>query len=405
MSDHPIAVPQPASRTPIGPALALTFGTQVAMAMPVGVASVLTIAISQAVGVAPTMLGVYVALMWAGALIAAPYSGSLLARVGPVRALQLCSVATALGGLLVASGHLLLVGLGGFVLGLAVGPEVPASVQLLARITTPQQRPFVMSAKSTGWQCGMAILGLSAPALTQVVGWQGCIVIYALANLALAVAEEPLRTRYDADHPPSAARSGSMLESIRAIGRSAELVRLTLLAVVLSIVLTSFMSFLVSHLTVELHYALALAGSVYACGQAGCIGGRLLGGYIAGRWIRPPVFLMLIGFAMAAMAILLGLATVEWPVALVAVAAVLLGVAGGGWLGVCLSEVARMAPPEQLGLVTGGVLVFHYLTLILTPIGYAAVAANLGYGWAFIGVGAVTVAGLLPLMAWRPRAT
>ncbi len=83
---------------------------------------------------------------------------------------------------------------------------------------------------------------------------------------------------------------------------------------------------------------------------------------------------------MAATSIALGMSNAVWPVAMVAVVAVLAGVAGGGWLGVCLSECARLAPSDQVGLVTGGVLFFHYLTLIITPLAFAAFAARLGYG-------------------------
>ncbi len=391
-------------RNSVGPALAITFGTQVVMAMPVGVASVLTVAMTQAVGLPPSVLGIFVGILWTGALVAVPFSGTMLARVGPVRALQLCLALTALGALLVASGALWMMALGAFLIGISVGPEVPASVQLLARITTPRQRPFVMSAKSTGWQTGMAILGLSAPPLTVLLGWQGCIVVYAIANLMFALLQEPLRRRYDADHPPSPSRRGTTLDSIRAIGRSPDLIRLTLVAVVLSIALTCFMSFLVSLLTVEIGYALALAGTIYACGQVGAVTGRLMGGAIAGRWIAPSTFLVLVGFSMAATSVALGASNATWPVIMVAVVAVLAGVAGGGWLGVCLSECARLAPSDQVGLVTGGVLFFHYLTLIVTPLAFAAFAARLGYGWAFVAVGVVTIGGLLPLVLKRSKA-
>jgi hypothetical protein len=44
------------------------------------------------------------------------------------------------------------------------------------------------------------------------------------------------------------------------------------------------------------------------------------------------------------------------------------------------------------------VLFFHYLTIIVTPVAFAAGASAFGYGWAYIGVGAVTALGLMPLM-------
>jgi hypothetical protein len=119
--------------------------------------------------------------------------------------------------------------------------------------------------------------------------------------------------------------------------------------------------------------------------------------------MTPGALLMAIGFAMAAMSTALGLATRAWPVAMVAGIVVLLGMAGGAWLGVCLAEVARLAPPDQVGLVTGGVLFFHYLTIIVTPVAFATGAELFGYGWAYIGVGAVTALGLLPLLIGKSR--
>jgi MFS family permease len=383
---------------PVAPALAVTFGNQVAMAMPVGAASVLAPAMAAGMGVSPSLLGVYVALMWTGAMVASLASGALLARVAPVRALQLMMVVTALGAWCVASGVPWLVALGAVLMGLAVGPEVPASVQLLARITPPERRSFVFSAKSTGWQVGMAILGLVAPPLTAALGWQGCVAIVGAGCAVAALAQEPARRRYDPAHEAARPARGAALGSIRAVLRSPALIRLTLVAVVLSIALTTFMSFQVSLLAVELGYTLALAGTVFACSQVGCVAGRLIGGAVAGRWIAPGAFLIVIGFSMATMSVALGLSTRSWPVALVAIVVVLLGMAGGAWLGVCLAEVARLAPPDQIGLVTGGVLFFHYLTIIVTPVAFAAGASVFGYGWAYIGVGAVTVIGLLPLL-------
>jgi MFS family permease len=383
---------------PVGPALAVTFGNQVAMAMPVGAASVLAPAIAADMGVSPALLGAYVALMWTGAMLASLASGWMLTRVAPVRALQLLMAATGLGAWCVASGTLLLVALGAVLMGAAAGPEVPASVQLLTRVTPPERRSFVFSAKSTGWQCGMAILGLIAPMLTATLGWRGCVVVLGALCLAAAVAQEPARRFYDPLHATARAARGTALGSIRAVLNSPDLVRLTLVAVVLSIGMTTFMSFQVLLLSVELGYALALAGTVFACSQAGCIAGRLLAGAAAGRWIAPGTLLTVIGFAMAAMSTALGLSSRAWPVAAVAAVVVLLGMAGGAWLGVCLAEVARLAPPDQVGLVTGGVLFFHYLTIIVTPMLFAAGAAAFGYGWAYVGVGLVTVLGLLPLL-------
>jgi MFS family permease len=381
---------------PVGPALAVTFANQVAMAMPVGAASVLAPAMAAGMGVPPSLLGVYVALMWTGAMLGSLASGWLLARAAPVRALQLLMGATALGAWCVAGGALWMAALGALLMGLAVGPEVPASVQLLARVTPPDRRSVVFSAKSTGWQVGMGILGLVAPPLAAAVGWRGCIAALGALCAVAAFAQEPARRRYDPSHQAARPARAMALGSIRAVLGAPDLLRLTLVAVVLSIGMTTFMSFQVTLLAVELGYPLGVAGTVFACSQAGCIAGRLAGGAAAGRWIAPGTLLLAIGFAMAVLSAALGLAARAWPVPVVASVVVLLGMAGGAWLGVCLAEVARLAPPDQVGVVTGGVLFFHYLTIIVTPVAFAGGAELFGYGWAYVGVGAVTALGLLP---------
>ncbi|MCC6469744.1 MAG: MFS transporter [Alphaproteobacteria bacterium] len=392
-----------AQTQPVGPALAITFGNQIAMAMPIGAASVLTPAMAAGMDVPISLLGVYAAMLWSGAMIGSLASGWVLAWMAPVRALQVMMLATAVAAWCVASGRLWLVALGALLMGLAAGPEVPASMQLLTRVTPVARRSFVFSAKSTGWQVGMATLGLIAPPLTAHYGWQGCMIVLGVFCAAAALAQEPQRRRYDPEHPTARPARGVVLGSIRAVTRSPDLLRLTLVASVLSVPMTVLMSFQVSLLSVELGYALALAGTVFACSQAGCIVGRLLGGYAAGRWIAPDRFLIVIGFAMAAMCTSFGMTTPRWPVAAVAAVVVLLGMAGAAWLGVCLAEVSRIAPPHEVGFVTGGVLFFHYLTIIVTPVVFAGGATIFGYRWAYIGVGAVTVMGLLPLVITRPR--
>jgi len=388
----------------VGYALAITFGAQLVMALPVTGASVLAPLVAPALGLPPSMLGVYMAVLWSGATLASMASGALLARIAPVRALQLCLLAVALGALLTASGNLWLMVAGAVLLGLGAGPEVPASVQLLTRVTTSGNRGLVFAAKHTGWTFGSVIVGALGPALSVALGWQGCVIAFGAACALAFLAIEPGRRRFDPGHVAFVPPRGAVFESLRAIARSAPLRRITIVAVVLTVAFNAYMGFLVSLLVVELGYTLALAGTIFSIGNLGAIVGRLGCGSIAGRWIEPGKLLLAIGYGMALLAAVVGLATAEWPIVAVAVASVLLGMVGGGWLGVCLAEIARLAPPDQVGLVTGGVLVFHYLTIIVAPLSFAAIAAGFGYGWGFLSVAAITALGLLPMLLPARRA-
>jgi MFS family permease len=381
-----------------GYALAITFGAQLVMALPVTGASVLAPRVAPALGVAPSMLGVYMGVLWAGATVASMASGALLARIAPVRALQLCLVAVVLGAFLTATGNLLLMALGALLMGFGAGPEVPASVQLLTRLTTSGNRGLVFAVKHTGWTFGSALVGALGPLLTAAIGWQGCVAVFAAACAVAVLALEPGRRRFDPDHVAFVPPRGAVFESLRAIARSAPLRRITIVAVVLTVAFNAYMGFLVSLFVIELGYSLALAGTIFSIGNLGAIVGRIGAGSIAGRWIEPGALLLAIGFGMAGLAAVVGMATPQWPVVAVAMAAVLLGMVGGGWLGVCLAEIARLAPPDQVGLVTGGVLVFHYTTIIVAPLSFAAIAGGFGYGWGFLSVAAITVVGLLPVL-------
>lgn len=388
----------------VGFALAITYGAQLVMALPVTAASVLAPRVAPVLGLPASMLGVYMGVLWGGATLASMASGALLGRIAPVRALQLCLASVAIGAVLTASGHLPLMMIGALLIGFGAGPEVPASVQLLSRVTTAGNRPLVFAIKHTGWTLGSAMVGAMAPALTGAIGWQGCVVAFGAACALAAVALEPGRRRFDPEHVAFVPPRGAVLESLRAIARSAPLRRITIVAVVLTVAFNAYMGFLVSLLVIELGYALALAGTIFSIGNLGAIAGRVGCGAIAGRWIEPGRLLLVVGFAMGALAGVVGLATPHWPIVAVAVASILLGMVGGGWLGVCLAEIARLAPPDQVGLVTGGVLVFHYTTIIVAPLSFAAIAAGFGYGWGFLSVAAITVLGLLPMLlpARRP---
>ncbi len=398
-------MPDPLKNIPpgVGNALAITYVAQLVMAMPVTAASVLAPRVAPALGVSPSMLGVYMGVLWAGATVASMASGALLARVAPVRTLQLCLVAVAAGALLTASGDLALMAVGALLLGLGAGPEVPASVQLLTRVTTAGNRPLVFAIKHTGWTLGSATVGALGPALALTLGWQGSVIVFGAACALAVLAVEPGRRRFDPGHVASAPPRGAVFESLRAIARSGPLRRITTVAVVLTVAFNAYMAFLVSLFVVELGYALALAGSIFTLGNFGVIVGRIGCGSIAGRWVEPGALLLIIGFGMAFLAAVVGMATPQWPVVAVAIAAILFGMIGGGWFGVCLSEIARLAPPDQVGLVTGGVLVFHYMTIIVAPLSFAAIAAGFGYGWGFLAVALVTALGLLPMLAPRRR--
>ena len=104
--------------------------------------------------VSPAMVGFYVSITYAGAMFASLTSGTTVSRFGPIRVSQLGLFICAVGLCLCASAWLPMIALGALLIGLGYGPITPASSQILARTTPPEQMGLVFSIKQTGVPVG-----------------------------------------------------------------------------------------------------------------------------------------------------------------------------------------------------------------------------------------------------------
>jgi hypothetical protein len=74
------------------------------------------------------------------------------------------------------------------------------------------------------------------------------------------------------------------------------------------------------------------------------------------------------------------------------------GIAGSGWNGVQIAEVARRSPPELIGETSAGSVILVFTANMLTPIAFAAFVAVTGrYDIAFLVSGAFSLV-CLPLL-------
>ncbi len=161
-----------------------------------------------------------------------------------------------------------------------------------------------------------------------------------------------------------------------------------------------FSAFVVTFLTERVGLALVTAGAVMAAAQAAAIGGRILWGWVADRFLPTRQLLCLLGLVMAASATALSLVTPGWPVAAIAAVTVVLGASGLGWNGIYLAEVATLAPPGKAGLVTGGALSLTFLGIVIGPALFSVVVEASGsYQPAFLA--AASFAALAALAVWR----
>ena len=335
-------------------------------------------------------------------------TGWLIARVGDLPLAGLCMVCVGLAMLCVVADAL---GLGparwslwpaAVLLGLAFGPETPASAAVLSRVTPPARRPWVFSIRQTGNQIGAVAGSLLLPSLMLV---HTAVAFGVVAAFATAVALCCFALQR-VDGAPPAVRvpsPGAALDAsgLRALAASPALRVLTATTVVLMATQVCLNFFTMSHAVRHWSLPVPVAAGWVALMQAAGLVGRLLWGRVAQR---PGVSTVRLVGVLGLMMGVAGLALFLWPVvpppAALALLLAVLGLSASGWNGVMVAEIARLAGPERAGAVSGAVLLFGYAGLALAPIGFAALGAAAGTTTAFaVLLTAATAMGLRLLMA------
>jgi MFS family permease len=381
-------------------ALIATLAIQALVAMAVLTPPVFAALAAPEIGVGANAIGLYTSLVYAAACFSSAASGGPLRRWGAIRLSQACLALCALGLGLAATASLAAVLLGAVLLGLGYGPVTPASSHLLIRQTPPERRALVFSIKQTGVPVGGALAGILVPALVVALGWKGAALATAALTFAVAVAVQPVRRALDGDADPKARGERGVLTAIRLVLAEPTLRRLALASLAFSAMQLCFSAFVVTFLTERVGLTLVTAGAVMAAAQVAAIGGRILWGWVADRFMATRQLLGVLGLVMAASAAALSLVTPGWPVAAIAAVTVVLGASGLGWNGIYLAEVATLAPPGKAGMVTGGALSLTFLGIVIGPALFSAVVGASGsYRLAFLAASCCAV--VAAVAVWR----
>ena len=150
-------------------------------------------------GLAPERVGNMSSLTALATVLYLMIGGVFLARMGPVRMLQL-GTAVAVTALLVASlGQAWAIFLAAFMLGLGYGPTPPAGSRMLAATAPPAHRSLIFSIKQAGAPAGGALAGLIAAPVALAYGWPAALMLaFGVGVLAILVIQ-PLRPAFDAE--------------------------------------------------------------------------------------------------------------------------------------------------------------------------------------------------------------
>ncbi|MEP7329737.1 MAG: MFS transporter, partial [Betaproteobacteria bacterium] len=354
-------------------------------------------------GVTPKWIGVFIGLVYAGAMISSLVCGGFIARFGAIRVSQVCVVLCAAGTATVAvlpAAAVPLLVLAAIVIGLGYGPITPASSAVLVHTTPAAQMAMTFSIKQTGVPVGVALGGAILPLLALGMGWRGALLVVAAAGVLVALAAQPIRHALDAHR--DAARPvtlRSVVDPLMLVLRTPALRQLSLIGMAFSAVQVSLTSYLVVFLHETLEWTLIASGLALTCATLGAAVGRIAWGVVADRLLSPVRTLTLIGISASLCGLLLAIAAPTWPVWLMLPLATLYGGMAIGWNGVQLAELARRAPPGTAGAVTGASGFVTFAGVVAGPTLFAALAGIFAsYRMGFFLAAAISGIGAVGLM-------
>ncbi len=344
------------------------------------------------VGVDASAVGIFAALVYAGAMTASLVSGGLVPRCGAIRMSQIGLAISAVGAALTATGLWPVMAVCAVALGFGLGPATPASSHILARHTPNHLISLVFSIKQTGVPLGGFLAGALVPLFVVEFGWRGASFAMAAICLATLVAVQPTRRHFDTGlGRRPAGRGGGILEPLRLVLGHPVLRRLCLASFFFAAMQQCIAVFLVTFLVGALGMPFIQAGLTLAICQISGVVGRILWGGLADALGRPQLLLGGLGVGMAAGGTAAALIAPGWSYAAISAVCVLLGLTAVGWNGLYLSEVARIAPTDQASRATGGALFVTFFGVVAAPPLFGAfVAATGSYDGAFFALAALT---------------
>jgi MFS family permease len=350
------------------------------------VGAVVVVQASADLGVKPTSIGIYSAVMYIVAMVSSLAAGSLLARYGVIRTCQGLLLSCGAGLVLSSFVPLWPIALvAAALIGLASGPLNPAGSRILARHSPERWRPLVFSIKQTGTPIGGMLAGLLLPPLMALYDWRIAAATVALLPLLAIFGLQWVRPDLDDDRDPSFPFNISgIIDSLRVIVTDKKLSILVVAGFLYTFVQMAILTYIVIYLEEANGLPTAVAGAMFAIIHASAIPARVFWGAIAGRALSCWVLLGWIGILMSISIAAISLFTPDWPFWMTAGVAILLGVSTNGVLGLLLSEFARMAPANKVGEVAGGAQFFLFFGIVSGPPVFGAIVEfGGGYETAF----------------------
>ncbi len=345
----------------------------------------------------------------AGSILFLAAGNPLVARLGPIRALQ-SGLATGIIGVLmlvIPSGPTQFAS--SFLIGLGYGPSVPAGSDLLLRLAPPHRRTLIFSLKQAGVPLGGVLSGLALPRMVEAVGLHLALALTALIPLATILAAQRVRMSIDAERDRAQSTAirlllspANFLAPFRMMRASTRLPRLTLSGVFFACAQGALFAFLVTYLNQGLGFDLVTSGGIFAMTQLTGIPGRIALGWLADRVGSGLPVLRVLSLTSGATSIVYALTTPQWSPFSLTLLSAIAGVTMSSWNGIQLAEIAREAPKGKVAETTSGATLVVFIGYVAGPALFGlSLAASRSYATAFMVIAALS---LIPSLAlWPPR--
>lgn len=222
----------------------------------------------------PSRIGIFTGIVFAISVISTVAGGNATALLGGVRVSQVCLVFAGLAMLSAVLDEWWGLALAAVLLGLAMGPETPASSHLLSRAVPQAQQTWIFSVRQTGNQIGGIVASLLVPAVAAAYGWRASLGLLAAGCAIYAVLLEVERRALRAvDVPDPSERRTAIADSLRLVLHDRRLRRLALAAFTFCGMQVChngfFVSYEVTHLAMDL-LAAGWRGESWRTGSARC---------------------------------------------------------------------------------------------------------------------------------------
>ena len=325
-------------------------------------------------GLAPERIGIISSLSALGVILFLVFGGPVLARLGPVRMLQIGALTAVCGLAIAATGWWPLLVIAAIMMGLGYGPSPPAGNRILAATVPARHRSLIFSIKQAGAPLGGALAGVILAPTAVGWGWQAALAISISIGVLAAVIITPTARRLNFEREPDRPVGPSALFNPRSVAapflllkESPSLLIVTGLAFSFAAVQGSLFSFSVTYLTLDRHMPLTQAGFAYAAMQFSGVFARVFLGWLADRTGRPSLNLSVQALIAAAMVVLYGFLPEEPSIATVAVVCGAAGFFAASWNGIYMAEIVRLSPAKLITEITSSSTVMVFLGYMSGP--------------------------------------